>query len=295
MSPYLEAARPRTLPAAIAPVVVGTAAAATPLAELSWARAALALVVALALQVAVNYANDYFDGVKGIDTEARTGPRRAVASGLVTPASMRRAIVVALLVAGLAGLALVWLVGLELLLVGLLAILATLGYSGGPRPYASAALGEVMVFVFFGLVATAGSAYVQDGRLTGLALLVSVPMGLFAVALLVVNNLRDIPTDRQVGKTTLAVALGDARTRQLFTGLLLLAYLLLPGIALVAGSGWALLPLGSAPLAVVAVRQVRTAAAPAALIPALGATARAQLAYAVLLTGGLVVASGVSA
>jgi 1,4-dihydroxy-2-naphthoate polyprenyltransferase len=295
MSPFLEAARPRTLPAAIAPVVVGTAAAATPPATLSWLRAGLALVVALALQVAVNYANDYFDGVKGIDTEARTGPRRAVASGLVTPTAMRRAIVVALLVAGLAGLVLAWLVGLELLLVGLLAILATLGYSGGPRPYASAALGEVMVFVFFGLVATAGSAYVQDGRLTVLALLVSVPMGLFAVALLVVNNLRDIPTDRQVGKTTLAVTLGDPRTRQLFAGLLLLAYLLLPGIALVAGSGWALLPLASTPLAVAAVRQVRAAATPAALIPALGATARTQLAYAVLLTAALVAASGVGA
>ncbi len=294
MHPYLEAARPRTLPAAIAPVVVGTAAAATPWSGLSWLRAALALVVALALQVGVNYANDYFDGVKGIDTEARTGPRRAVASGLVTPTAMRRAIVAALLVAALAGLALAWLVGWELLLVGLLAILATLGYSGGPRPYASAALGEVMVFVFFGVVATAGSAYVQDGRLSALALLVSVPMGLFAVALLVVNNLRDIPTDRQVGKTTLAVTLGDTRTRRLFAGLLLLPYLLLPGVGLVAASGWTLLPLASAPLAAAAVRQVRAAAAPGALIPALGATARTQLVYAVLLTVGLVVATATS-
>ncbi|MFU8839695.1 MAG: 1,4-dihydroxy-2-naphthoate polyprenyltransferase [Nitriliruptoraceae bacterium] len=294
MSPYLEAARPRTLPAAIAPVVVGTAAAATPWGQLSWLRAALALLVALALQVGVNYANDYFDGVKGIDTEARTGPRRAVASGLVTPAAMRRAIVVALLVAALAGLALAWLAGWELLLVGLLAILATLGYSGGPKPYASAALGEVMVFVFFGVVATAGSAYVQDGRLSALALLVSVPMGLFAVALLVVNNLRDIPTDRQVGKTTLAVTLGDTRTRRLFAGLLLLPYLLLPGVALLAASGWALVPLASAPLAVASVRQVRGAAAPGALIPALGATARTQLVYAVLLTVGLVGATAAS-
>ncbi|MFP4312535.1 MAG: 1,4-dihydroxy-2-naphthoate polyprenyltransferase, partial [Nitriliruptoraceae bacterium] len=209
MNPFLEAARPRTLPAAIAPVAVGTAAAATPLAALSWVRAALALVVALALQVAVNYANDYFDGVKGIDTAARTAPRRAVASGLVTPAAMRTAVLVALAVAALAGLALAWLVGWELLLVGLLAVAATLGYSGGPKPYASAALGEVMVFVFFGVVATAGSAYVQDARLTLLPLLASVPMGLFAVALLVVNNLRDIPTDREVGKTTLAVTLGE--------------------------------------------------------------------------------------
>jgi 1,4-dihydroxy-2-naphthoate octaprenyltransferase len=291
MNPYLEAARPRTLPAALAPVAVGTAAAATPLAELSWARAALALVVALALQVAVNYANDYFDGVKGVDTEARTGPRRAVASGLVTPEAMRTAIVVALAVAALAGLALAWLVGWELLLVGLLAILATLGYSGGPKPYASAALGEVMVFVFFGIVATAGTAYVQDGRVSVLALLAAVPMGLFAVALLVVNNLRDIPTDREVGKTTLAVTLGETRTRGLFAALLAGGYLLLPALAWSAGSVLVLLPLVSAPLAVGALRQVRAATTPAALIPALGATARAQLGYALLLTVGLVLAS----
>ncbi len=294
MNPYLEAARPRTLPAAVAPVAVGTAAAATPLAELSWPRAALALVVALALQVAVNYANDYFDGIKGVDTEARTGPRRAVASGLIEPAAMRTAIVGALVVAALAGLTLAWLVGWELLLVGVLAILATLGYSGGPRPYASAALGEIMVFVFFGLVATAGTAYLQDGRLSALALLASVPMGLFAVALLVVNNLRDIPTDREVGKTTLAVTLGDTRTRRLFVLLVAAAFALLPVLAWSAGSLWLLLPAVSVPLAVRAVRQVRAAAVPAALIPALGATARAQLGYAGVLTVGLVLASASS-
>jgi 1,4-dihydroxy-2-naphthoate octaprenyltransferase len=293
MHPYLEAARPRTLPAAVAPVVVVTAAAATPLAELSWGRAVLALVVALALQVAVNYANDYFDGVKGVDTDARTGPRRAVASGIVTPAAMRRAIVVALLVAAAAGLTLAWLVGWELLLVGLVAILATLGYSGGPKPYASAALGEVMVFVFFGVVATAGTAYVQDGRLTALALTASVPMGLFAVALLVVNNLRDIPTDREVGKTTLAVTLGDIRTRRLFEVLLGAAYLLLVGLAVVGAGWWALLPLLSVPLALRAIRQVRAATDPAALIPALGATSRTQLVYALLLTVALVAAEAI--
>lgn len=294
MHPYLEAARPRTLPAAVAPVVVGTAAAATDLAELSWGRAALALVVALSLQIAVNYANDYFDGVKGVDTEARTGPRRAVASGLVTPAAMRRAIVVALLVAAAAGLALAWLVGWELLLVGLAAIVATLGYSGGPRPYASVGLGEVMVFVFFGIVATAGTAYVQDGRLTALALTASVPMGLFAVALLVVNNLRDIPTDREVGKTTVAVRLGDTRTRRLFEVLLVVAYLLLVAVALVGAGGWATLPLLSIPLAVRSARQVRAATDPAALIPALGATSRTQLVYAILLTVALVAAEVVA-
>jgi 1,4-dihydroxy-2-naphthoate polyprenyltransferase len=151
---YVEAARPRTLPAAVTPVVVGTAAALRPIGEIDLGRAALALVVALALQVAVNYANDLFDGVRGVDTPERTGPRRAVASGLISPTAMRAATAAALGVAAAAGLALAWLVGWELLLVGALAILATLGYSGGRRPYASRGLGEVSVFVFFGVVAT---------------------------------------------------------------------------------------------------------------------------------------------
>jgi 1,4-dihydroxy-2-naphthoate polyprenyltransferase len=285
---YVEAARPKTLPAAIAPVLVGTAAAATPLAELSVLRALLALVVALALQVAVNYANDYFDGVKGVDTEARIGPRRAVASGLIAPTAMKRAIVLALLVAGLAGLALALLVGLELLLVGVAAALATLGYSGGPKPYASAALGEVMVFVFFGLVATAGSAYVQDGTLELLPVVASVPIGAFAVALLVVNNLRDIPTDTDVGKRTLAVVLGEARTRRLFVALVALAYLSLVVIAVTTGSPWAALPLLSIIVVWPGVAVVRHAPIGPRLIAALGSTARGQLVYAALLTVALV-------
>jgi 1,4-dihydroxy-2-naphthoate polyprenyltransferase len=287
---YVEAARPKTLPAAVAPVLVGTAAATTPMAELSVVRALLALVVALALQVAVNYANDYFDGVRGVDTAARVGPRRAVASGLIAPPAMKRAIGAALLVAGVAGLALAVLVGLELLLVGVAAGLATLGYSGGPKPYASAALGEVMVFVFFGLVATAGSAYVQDGTLTLLAVVAAVPIGAFAVALLVVNNLRDIPTDREVGKRTLAVVLGDARTRALFVGLVGLAYVSLVAIALVAGSAWIALPMLSIVVVWPAVAVVRHAPAGPRLIAALGATARGQLVYAALLTAALVLA-----
>jgi 1,4-dihydroxy-2-naphthoate polyprenyltransferase len=287
MNVYLEAARPRTLPAAVAPVVVGTVAASTPTPQLELGRAGLALVVALSLQVAVNYANDYFDGVKGVDTEDRAGPRRAVASGLISPRSMRRAIGVALVVASLAGLTLAMLVGWELLLVGAVAILATLGYSGGPKPYASAGLGEVMVFVFFGVVATAGSAYVQDGRLTVFPLLTAVPMGLFAVALLVVNNLRDIPTDREVGKATLAVKLGDRQTRILFAMLIAGAYLSLAPIGLYATNLWFLVPLFSLWSARRALAIVRDAVTPAALIPGLAATSQTQLLFSGLLTVAL--------
>src|SRR5690606_18062316 len=164
---------------------------------------------ALALQVGVNYANDYFDGVAGVDTGARVGPRRAVASGQVPAGHMRNAMVLALGVAALSGLGLAVLAGWELLIVGALALVAAVAYSGGPRPYASAGLGELFVFVFFGLVATVGSTYVQDGTLTALPVLASLPMGALATALLVVNNLRDIPTDRTVGKRTLAVRIGE--------------------------------------------------------------------------------------
>ncbi|MFO7960903.1 MAG: 1,4-dihydroxy-2-naphthoate polyprenyltransferase [Nitriliruptoraceae bacterium] len=287
MNAYLEAARPRTLPAAVAPVVVGTVAASTPTPQLSLGRAGLALIVALSLQVGVNYANDYFDGVKGVDTEDRAGPRRAVASGLITPPAMRLAIGVALVVASLAGLTLAMLVGWELLLVGAVAILATLAYSGGPKPYASVGLGEVMVFVFFGLVATAGSAYVQDGRLSLLPVLTAVPMGLFAVALLVVNNLRDIPTDRAVGKTTLAVKLGDRQTRVLFGMLVAGAYLSLAPIGLYAANLWFLVPLLSLWSARRALAIVRDAVTAAALVPGLKATSQTQLLFAGLLTVAL--------
>jgi 1,4-dihydroxy-2-naphthoate polyprenyltransferase len=281
-------------------VLVGTAAAATPPGELDAMNAALALQVALALQIAVNYANDYFDGVKGVDTEARVGPRRAVASGLVTPAAMKQAMLGALAVGALTGLVLALRVGPELLLVGVAALLATLGYSGGSRPYASAGLGEVVVFVFFGVVATVGSAYVQDGSLTALAVVASLPMGALATALLVVNNLRDIPTDRDVGKRTLAVRLGGSRTRNLYLALVGTSYLAIVPLIVLTGEGWLALPLLSLPLAWPGVQQVRRTpsddgarreAPGPRLIEALGHTARAQLVYAVLLAIALVAAS----
>jgi 1,4-dihydroxy-2-naphthoate octaprenyltransferase len=281
---WVEAARPRTLPAALAPVLVGTAVATT---FVAW-RLIAALVVALALQVAVNYANDYFDGVAGIDTEERTGPRRAVAAGLVAPSAMKRAIAVSLAVAGVAGLALAVAVGWELVLVGAVSMLAALGYSGGGRPYASLGLGEVFVFVFFGLVATVGSQYVQDETWSWLAVLAAVPVGLIATAILVANNLRDIPTDAATGKHTLAVRLGEARTRTLFVVLVVLAFAFLVPIALVVGSGWVAAPLLAVPLATRAAVLVRRAPLGPELVAALETTGRLHLAYGVLLAAGLV-------
>jgi 1,4-dihydroxy-2-naphthoate polyprenyltransferase len=288
---WVEAARPRTLPAALAPVLVGTAAAERVPAEVSLPRFALALVVALALQVAVNYANDYFDGVKGVDTPDRTGPRRVVASGLVAPEQMRRATVVALAVAAVAGLALAAMVGWELLLVGVVAILATLGYSGGSKPYASIGLGEVAVFVFFGLVATVGSQYVQDEEIAVLAVGAAVPVGLIAVALLVVNNLRDIPTDTVAGKRTLAVRIGEGNTRLLFQALLAGALAFLLPVAALADSWWPLLALLSAPMAVRAMNLVWRRPLGPGLIPALETTGRLHLVLGTLLALGLVLGS----
>lgn len=287
---WWEAARPRTLPASVAPVLVGTAASArVGGGEVRVVSFLLAMAVALALQVAVNFANDYFDGVGGVDTEARVGPRRAVATGLATPGAMRAAMLAALGVAGLAGLALAALVGWELLVVGLAALLAAVGYSGGPRPYASAGLGEVFVFVFFGVVATVGSAYVQDEQVTTLAVVASLPMGLLATALLVVNNLRDIPTDEATGKHTLAVRIGEQATRQLYFGLVALAYVALVGVVLLTGAGWAGLALLSLPGLRDAIPLVRHAPVGPRLVQALEGTARAHLAFGVLLAVGLVV------
>ena len=297
MNVWVEAARPRTLPAAVVPVAVGTAAAHAVGAQVSFGLALLALLVALALQVAVNYANDLFDGVGGIDTEDRVGPRRVVAAGLVTPAAMKGALLVALGVAGVAGFALAVLVTPWLLLVGVAAIVATLGYSGGRRPYASRALGEVSVFVFFGVVATAGSAFVQTGTLDLLALAVSVPVGMLAVGLLMINNVRDVDTDAATGKRTLAVRLGARTYGHAFGWLLLATFGVMPGVALLAGSLWPLVTLVAFPLVAVVAKRSREAARTedaqargAAYVAALEATARLQLAFGALLTLGLVLA-----
>ena len=280
---YWEAARPRTLPAAVAPVLVGTAATGVFLPG----RFLLALAVGLLLQVGVNYANDYFDGVRGVDTAARVGPRRAVASGLLSPAAMKRAMLLAFAAAALAGLALALIVDPRLLLAGVLCLAAALGYSGGPKPYASAGMGEVFVFVFFGLVATVGSAYAQAEALVPAAAAAAVPMGLLASAILVANNVRDIDTDQAAGKRTLAVRLGRNGTRLLFASLVAGAFALVPAVAATARSAAPLLALLAVPLAVPAIRIVRTQEDPRALIQALGATARLELAVGVLLAAGL--------
>ncbi len=213
----LIGARLKTLPAAVVPVLVGTAAAST-VGPLIWWRAVAAMVVSLGLQVATNYVNDYADGDRGTDDD-RVGPVRLVGSGLVSSRVVKIAAGTAFVVAGLAGLMLAAVVGWELLMVGAVSMLAGWAYTGGPAPYGYYGLGEVFVFVFFGVVATVGSAYVHTESVTWLAVLVSVPVGFLAVALLVINNLRDIPTDRASGKQTLAVKLGDRSTRFLYVAL----------------------------------------------------------------------------
>jgi 1,4-dihydroxy-2-naphthoate octaprenyltransferase len=287
---WVEAARPRTLPASVAPVLVGTAAGVGSR-SLVVGRFALVVVVALAVQVAVNFANDYFDGVRGVDTVQRAGPRRAVASGLVPPRRMLLAMCLAILVAAIAGIALAAAVSWWLLLIGLAAFLALIGYSGGPRPYASAGLGEIFVFVFFGLAATLGSSYVQHRTLPATAWVAAVATGVLAVAILVVNNLRDVPTDAVAGKRTLAVRLGEARTRQLFVAAIALGLALaIVGVPLADRSFWPLLVLLAVPLAREPVTAVRTGGVGRALIPALGGTGKLELAVAVLLAAGLLLA-----
>ncbi len=285
MKAWLAGARPRTLPAALVPVAVGTAAAVGEAPIVAW-RAGAALVVALALQVGVNYANDYSDGVRGTDDDSRVGPTRLVGSGIKSPASVKRAALASLGVAALAGLALAVAVGWELLIVGALAIAAAWFYTGGSRPYGYAGFGELFVFVFFGLVATVGSTYVHTGEISLLALAAAVPVGLWATALLVVNNLRDIPGDTAAGKRTLAVRLGDMPTRILYTVLMAVPFLLVPPLAAYGRIG-AVVALVGIPFGRKAVLRVLEGATGPALIPVLGATGRVQLIAGAALAGGL--------
>ncbi|HAN34712.1 MAG: 1,4-dihydroxy-2-naphthoate polyprenyltransferase [Actinobacteria bacterium] len=286
MNRWLLGARPRTLPAAVVPVALG-AASAVGEADPVWWRVAPALIVSLALQVGVNYANDYSDGVRGTD-EVRVGPVRLVASGLAAPGAVKRAALAAFGVAAVAGLLLASITSWWLLVVGAAAMLAGWGYTGGPKPYGYLGLGEVFVFVFFGLVATAGTTYVVCQRLTSVAWLAGCLAGCLACALLVVNNLRDIPTDREVGKRTLAVRLGDRLTRTFYFGLLAAAMVLVAALALT-GRPLAALGLGGALVAVPAIRAIRGGAKGAALIPVLGATGKVQLATGFLTAVGMTI------
>ncbi len=284
---WVAGARPRTLPAAIVPVLVGTACAVG-VAEIHGWRAVAAGVVALGLQIGTNFANDYSDGVRGTDDPAeRVGPVRLVGWGIKPAAAVKRAALVSFLVAMAAGLALAVAVGPELVLVGAASVAAGWFYTGGSRPYGYYGFGEVFVFVFFGLVATVGSAYVQTGYLTGLSAVAALPVGLLATALLVVNNLRDIPGDSRSGKRTLAVRLGDRRTRVLYVGLLVLAFMAVPLVAGGFGRGPAAAALVGIVLARPPVVRVLEGARGVALIPVLGATGRVQLVTGVLLAAGL--------
>ena len=282
MNAWVEAARPRTLSAGVAPVLVGTAASNE---FIPW-RFAAALIVGLSIQIGVNYANDLFDAQRGVDTDARLGPRRAVASGLVSPARMRVALGITIAIAAFAGLALALATTLWLLVVGLACFAALLAYSGGPRPYASAGLGEVFVFVFFGLVATIGSAYVQAETIPANAVAAALPVGLLAVAILVVNNLRDIPTDSAAGKNTLAVRLGESRTRRLFTLLSIAALVTVFVTSVIAESLWPLLGLVCS-LPLERARRIVDRARASELIPALVATSAAQIVLGAGLAVGL--------
>jgi 1,4-dihydroxy-2-naphthoate octaprenyltransferase len=280
---WVAGARPRTLPAALAPVLVGSGAAAA-LGSFRPLPAVLALVVALALQVAVNYANDYSDGTRGTDAD-RVGPMRLVGSGAAAPRQVLIAAGLAFAVAAVAGLGLAALASWWLVAVGAVCIAAAWTYTGGPLPYGYRALGEVFVFVFFGLVAVVGTTFVQTGTLPGLAFAVAVPIGLLIVAILVVNNLRDIRGDAAVGKRTLAVLLGERATRIAFAGLFVVAFAVVAAVG--AARPWALLGLLAAPLAVPPARVVLSGGRGPALIGALQGTGLLTLATGVLLGAGL--------
>lgn len=289
MNAWVAGARPRTLPASIVPVIVGTACAVGQRpGGLVWWRVAAAIVVALALQIATNYANDYSDGVKGTDN-VRVGPIRLVGSGLKSAKSVKLAAFAAFGVAGLAGGALALAVGAELFAVGAASILAGWFYTGGPKPYGYLGLGEVFVFVFFGLVATVGSTYVQLHRITGLSIVAGAAMGCLSCALLVVNNLRDIPGDTDAGKKTLAVRFGDPRTREFYRGLITAAFLL--GVLTALWRPLGALSLVALPVSVAPILTVMRGAKGKDLIPVLGGTGKLQLAFGLLLTIGIVISA----
>jgi 1,4-dihydroxy-2-naphthoate octaprenyltransferase len=275
---WILGARPRTLPAAVVPVVVGLAVAIG-VEGAQWSRAGLALVVSLLLQVGVNYANDYSDGVRGTD-EVRVGPQRLVGSGLASARSVKLAAFLCFGFAAIVGLALALLTSLWVIPVGLAAVLAGWFYTGGKNPYGYIGLGEVFVFVFFGLVATVGTTYVILEKIPAMAWLQGIATGCLACALLVINNLRDIPTDRLVGKRTLAVRLGDQRTRILFISLILLG--IGCGAVAAVSQPWSLIVLLCLFPAVRPLKSVRRGASGHELIAVLGSTGQLQIVFGAL-------------
>ena len=283
MNRWLAGARPRTLPAAVVPVVVGTAVAFDA-GQVVWWRAATALVVSVALQIGTNYANDYSDGVRGTD-DARVGPVRLVASGLASPGAVKAAALLFFAVAGVAGAALAVAVGPELIVVGAACIAAGWYYTGGHSPYGYRGFGELAVFIFFGLVAVIGSAYIHLETVTPVAIVAAVPVGALATALLVVNNLRDIVTDKVAGKRTLAVRLGPRKTSDLYSALVLLPFPCVTMISLTRLP--VMLAFLALPFAVKLVPAVTPRTPPPELVKALGDTARFEMVFGGLLALGL--------
>ncbi len=281
LRPWLAGARPKTLPAALVPVAVGTALA-VPHAS-AW-RAGCALVVSLALQVGVNYANDYSDGIRGADAD-RVGPTRLVASKAASPQAVKRAALLSFVIAGVAGLPLAAVAGWWLVGVGAAAMVAAWAYTGGPRPYGYGGLGELFVFVFFGLVAVLGTVFVQAESISAQDLVASVPVGLVAVALLVVNNLRDIDGDRAVGKRTLAVRMGDRNSRLLYATCVIAPLALAALLAL--WRPWAVIAAAAGVAALGPLRLVIGGAKGRELLPALAQTGYYQLLFGALFTLGL--------
>ena len=284
---WVLASRPRTLPAAIAPVVVGMALAIAH-GVFAWGPVLAAVLGACFIQIGTNFANDYFDFKSGADTAERMGPMRVTQAGLVTPAQIKAATAIAFGLATLCGLYLTWVGGWPIVVIGLLSILSGIAYTGGPFPLGYNGLGDLFVFVFFGLAAVGGTYYVQAHSYNPMALAVAVPMGLLSTAIIVVNNLRDADTDVLAGKRTLAVMFGKGFAKAEYVILLALAYLApMALIALGKLSLWGLLPLLSLPLAINLVRKVHTVSGPA-LNPVLGGTGQLLLVYGLLFSLGLV-------
>ena len=279
MNKWILGARPRTLPAAIAPVVVATALVGS---DFNWFRAALALKVAVWLQIGVNFANDYSDGVKGTDAD-RVGPTRLVASGMATASAVKTAAIVSFAIASIAGVWLALLTSPWLILIGVISIAAAWGYTGGKNPYGYKGLGELSVFLFFGVVATMGTYYAQTEQITLLSFIVSIPMGALSCAILAINNLRDRPKDALVGKLTVAVRIGDRNARLMYVALLALAHL----AAIATLIPTALLTVLALPMSIALSRQVLSGISGKELIPVLGRTGKLQMVFSILLAIGL--------
>jgi 1,4-dihydroxy-2-naphthoate octaprenyltransferase len=279
MNKWILGARPRTLPAAIAPVLVAVALVGN---EINWLRAVLALKVAVWLQIGVNFANDYSDGVKGTDAD-RVGPIRLVASGIATARSVKFAAFISFAIASMAGTWLALLTSPLLILVGIFSIAAAWGYTGGKNPYGYRGLGELSVFLFFGVIATMGTYYAQTEELTLLSFIVSIPIGALSCAILSINNLRDRPKDQLVGKQTVAVRIGDRKARLLYVGLLVLAHV----AAVATLIPTTLLTLLALPMSFSISRQVLSGISGKDLIPVLGRTGKLQMFFAILFAIGL--------